>query len=302
MGYHVPVMVREVTDGLVVDPDGTYMDATAGGGGHSEALLHALGKQGHLIAVDRDWEAVEASQARLSTDARAVVWQGSFAELSGLLAEQGGGALSGVLFDLGVSSHQFDVAERGFSFRFDSELDMRMNNSSSLSGRKVVNEYSKEDLANLFFKYGEIRISRKVAELIVLAREEKEIVTTTELLEILDGVVPDKRRNQFLSQVFQSIRIEVNQEIESLKQMLIDGVELLNIGGRFVVLSYHSLEDRLVKRFIQNGTFESDAISDIYGNKDLIFKKIGKLISPDKEEVESNNRSRSAKLRVARKI
>ena len=156
--------------------------------------------------------------------------------------------------DLGVSSHQFDVAERGFSFRFEAELDMRMNKSSSLSARQVINEYSEEDLANLFFKYGEIRISRKVAELIVLAREEKEIVTTTDLLEILDGIVPEQRRNQFLSQVFQSIRIEVNQEIESLKQLLIDGVELLNVRGRFVILSYHSLEDRLVKNIFKKGS------------------------------------------------
>ena len=211
--------------------------------------------------------------------------------------------IDGILADLGVSSHQFDVAERGFSFRFEAELDMRMNTSASLSARKVVNEYSEEDLVNLFFKYGEIRISRKVAQLILLAREKKEIVTTTDLLEILDGVVPEKKKNQFLSQVFQSIRIEVNQEIESLKQMLIDGVGLLNVGGRFVVLSYHSLEDRLVKNIFKRGNLSGEIKKDFFGNILKEMREVNrKVIVASEKEQKENNRSRSSKLRIAEKV
>lgn len=211
--------------------------------------------------------------------------------------------VDGILADLGVSSHQFDVAERGFSFRFEAELDMRMNTSASLSARKVVNEYSEEDLVNLFFKYGEIRISRKVAQLILLAREKKEIVTTTDLLEILDGVVPEKKKNQFLSQVFQSIRIEVNQEIESLKQMLIDGVGLLNVGGRFVVLSYHSLEDRLVKNIFKRGNLSGEIKKDFFGNILKEMREVNrKVIVATEKEQKENNRSRSSKLRIAEKV
>ena len=298
MTYHKAVLLTECIEGLNIKPNGIYVDVTFGGGGHSRGILKHL-VDGKLFAFDRDDDVLE----NIPQDKNLKLIQTNYKNIKRFLRLEGVTKVDGILADLGVSSHQFDVAERGFSFRFEAELDMRMNKSSLLSARKVVNEYSEEDLANLFFKYGEIRISRKVAELIVLAREEKEIVTTTDLLEILDGVVPEKRRNQFLSQVFQSIRIEVNQEIESLKQMLIDGVELLNIRGRFVVLSYHSLEDRLVKNLFKRGSLSGEIKKDFFGNILKEIKEVNrKVIMASEEEQKENNRSRSAKLRIAEKV
>ena len=298
MTYHKAVLLTECIEGLNIKPNGIYVDVTFGGGGHSRGILKHL-VDGKLFAFDRDDDVLE----NIPQDKNLKMIQTNYKNIKRFLRLEGVTKVDGILADLGVSSHQFDVAERGFSFRFEAELDMRMNKSSLLSARKVVNEYSEEDLANLFFKYGEIRISRKVAELIVLAREEKEIVTTTDLLEILDGVVPEKRRNQFLSQVFQSIRIEVNQEIESLKQMLIDGVELLNIRGRFVVLSYHSLEDRLVKNIFKRGSFSGEIKKDFFGNILKEMKEVNrKVIVASEKEQKENNRSRSAKLRIAEKV
>ena len=298
MTYHKSVLLTECIEGLNIKPNGIYVDVTFGGGGHSRGILKHL-VDGKLFAFDRDDDVLE----NIPQDKNLKMTQTNYKNIKRFLRLEGVTKVDGILADLGVSSHQFDVAERGFSFRFEAELDMRMNKSSLLSAKKVVNEYSEEDLANLFFKYGEIRISRKVAELIVLAREEKEIVTTTDLLEILDGVVPEKRRNQFLSQVFQSIRIEVNQEIESLKQMLIDGVDLLNIGGRFVVLSYHSLEDRLVKNIFKRGNLSGEIKKDFFGNILKEMKEVNrKVIMASEKEQKENNRSRSAKLRVAEKV
>jgi len=298
MTYHKSVLLTECIEGLNIKPNGIYVDVTFGGGGHSRGILKHL-VDGKLFAFDRDDDVLE----NIPQDKNLKLIQTNYKNIKRFLRLEGVTKVDGILADLGVSSHQFDVAERGFSFRFEAELDMRMNKSSLLSARKVVNEYSEEDLANLFFKYGEIRISRKVAELIVLAREEKEIVTTTDLLEILDGVVPEKRRNQFLSQVFQAIRIEVNQEIESLKQMLIDGVELLNIRGRFVVLSYHSLEDRLVKNLFKRGSLSGEIKKDFFGNILKEIKEVNrKVIMASEEEQKENNRSRSAKLRIAEKV
>jgi len=298
MTYHKSVLLTECIEGLNIKPNGIYVDVTFGGGGHSRGILKHL-VDGKLFAFDRDDDVLE----NIPNDKNLKLIQTNYKNIKRFLRLEGVTKVDGILADLGVSSHQFDVAERGFSFRFEAELDMRMNKSSLLSARKVVNEYSEEDLANLFFKYGEIRISRKVAELIVLAREEKEIVTTTDLLEILDGVVPEKRRNQFLSQVFQAIRIEVNQEIESLKQMLIDGVELLNIRGRFVVLSYHSLEDRLVKNIFKRGSFSGEIKKDFFGNILKEMKEVNrKVIVASEKEQKENNRSRSAKLRIAEKV
>ena len=298
MTYHKAVLLKECIEGLNIKPNGIYVDVTFGGGGHSiEILKHLV--DGKLFAFDRDDDVLE----NIPNDKNLKLIQTNYKNIKRFLRSEGVTKVDGILADLGVSSHQFDVAERGFSFRFDSELDMRMNKSALLSARKVVNEYSEEDLANLFFKYGEIRISRKVAELIVLSREEKEIVTTTDLLEILDGIVPEKKRNQFLSQVFQSIRIEVNQEIESLKQMLIDGVELLNVGGRFVVLSYHSLEDRLVKNLFKRGNLLGEIKKDFFGNILKEMKEVNrKVVVASEKEQKENNRSRSAKLRVAEKV
>ena len=298
MTYHKAVLLTECIEGLNIKPNGIYVDVTFGGGGHSRGILKHL-VDGKLFAFDRDDDVLE----NIPQDKNLKLIQTNYKNIKRFLRLEGVTKVDGILADLGVSSHQFDVAERGFSFRFESELDMRMNKSALLSARKVVNEYSEEDLANLFFKYGEIRISRKVAELIVLAREEKEIVTTTDLLEILDGVVPEKRRNQFLSQVFQSIRIEVNQEMESLKQMLIDGVDLLNIGGRFVVLSYHSLEDRLVKNLFKRGNLSGEIKKDFFGNILKEMKEVNrKVIVASEKEQKENNRSRSAKLRIAEKV
>ena len=298
MTYHKSVLLTECIEGLNIKPNGIYVDVTFGGGGHSRGILKHL-VDGKLFAFDRDDDVLE----NILQDKNLKLIQTNYKNIKRFLRLEGVTKVDGILADLGVSSHQFDVAERGFSFRFEAELDMRMNKSALLSARKVVNEYSEEDLANLFFKYGEIRISRKVAELIVLAREEKEIITTTDLLEILDGIVPEKKRNQFLSQVFQSIRIEVNQEIESLKQMLIDGVELLNIRGRFVVLSYHSLEDRLVKNLFKRGSLAGEIKKDFFGNILKEMKEVNrKVIVASEEEQKENNRSRSAKLRIAEKV
>ena len=298
MTYHKAVLLTECIEGLNIKPNGIYVDVTFGGGGHSREILKYL-VDGRLFAFDRDDDVLE----NIPHDKNLKLIQTNYKNIKRFLRLEGVTKVDGILADLGVSSHQFDVAERGFTFRFEADLDMIMNKSSSLSARKVINEYSEENVATLFFKYGEIRISRKVAELIVLAREEKEIVTTTDLLEILDGVVPEKRRNQFLSQVFQSIRIEVNQEIESLKKILIDGVELLNIGGRFVVLSYHSLEDRLVKNIFKRGSISGEIKKDFFGNILKEIKEINrKVIVASEKEQKENNRSRSAKLRIAEKV
>ena len=298
MTYHKAVLLTECIEGLNIKPDGIYVDVTFGGGGHSREILKHL-VDGKLFAFDRDDDVLE----NIPNDKKFKLIQTNYKNIKRFLRLEGITKIDGILADLGVSSHQFDVAERGFSFRFEAELDMRMNTSASLSARKVVNEYSEEDLVNLFFKYGEIRISRKVAELIVLAREKKEIVTTTDLLEILDGVVPEKKKNQFLSQVFQSIRIEVNQEIESLEQMLIDGVGLLNVGGRFVVLSYHSLEDRLVKNIFKRGNLSGEIKKDFFGNILKEMREVNrKVIVASEKEQKENNRSRSSKLRIAEKV
>ena len=298
MTYHKAVLLTECIEGLNIKPNGIYVDVTFGGGSHSREILKHL-VDGKLLAFDRDDDVLE----NIPNDKKFKLIQTNYKNIKRFLRLEGITKVDGILADLGVSSHQFDVAERGFSFRFEAELDMRMNTSASLSARKVVNEYSEEDLVNLFFKYGEIRISRKVAQLILLAREKKEIVTTTDLLEILDGVVPEKKKNQFLSQVFQSIRIEVNQEIESLKQMLIDGVGLLNVGGRFVVLSYHSLEDRLVKNIFKRGNLSGEIKKDFFGNILKEMREVNrKVIVATEKEQKENNRSRSSKLRIAEKV
>ena len=298
MTYHKAVLLTECIEGLNIKPNGIYVDVTFGGGSHSREILKHL-VDGKLLAFDRDDDVLE----NIPNDKKFKLIQTNYKNIKRFLRLEGITKIDGILADLGVSSHQFDVAERGFSFRFEAELDMRMNTSALLSARKVVNEYSEEDLVNLFFKYGEIRISRKVAQLILLAREKKEIVTTTDLLEILDGVVPEKKKNQFLSQVFQSIRIEVNQEIESLKQMLIDGVGLLNFGGRFVVLSYHSLEDRLVKNIFKRGNLSGEIKKDFFGNILKEMREVNrKVIVASEKEQKENNRSRSSKLRIAEKV
>ena len=287
-----------IIEGLNIKPNGIYVDVTFGGGGHSKEILKYL-PEGKLFAFDRDYDTLK----NVPSDKNFKLIQTNYKNIKRFLRLEGVSKVDGILADLGVSSHQLNEEGRGFSFRFHSVLDMRMNKSSSLSAREVLNEYSEEDLSNLFFEYGDIRISRKLARLIIFSREEKEIVTTTDLLKILERVVPKKRRNQFLSQVFQSIRIEVNNEIESLKNMLVDGVDMLNIGGRFAVLSYHSLEDRFVKNLFKRGHLSGKIEKDFFGN---VLKKMNEvnskvIIASDKEKKE-NNRSRSAKLRIAEKV
>ena len=298
MTYHSPVLLKECIEGLNINPDGIYIDVTFGGGGHSKEILKKL-KRGRLFSFDRDSDVLENTP----NDERFKLIQTNYRNIKRFLRLEGVRKVDGILADLGVSSHQFDVPERGFSFRFDSEIDMRMDSGSGKSAKDILNNYTESQLSDMFYKYGELRNSRKVAYLIIEYRLEREIFRTTDLIEILEGIVPEKKRNQFLSQVFQSIRIEVNDEIESLKQMLVDGVDLLNDGGRFVVVSYHSLEDRLVKNLFKRGSFSGDIEKDFFGNIINNMKEINrKVIIASSEEQKENNRSRSAKLRVAEKV
>lgn len=297
MTYHNPVLLKECIEGLKINPNGVYVDVTFGGGGHSKEILKNLDK-GRLYAFDRDSDV----QGNIPLDENFKLIQTNYKNIKRFLRLEGVRKVDGILADLGVSSHQFDVPERGFSFRFDAELDMRMNTSSSLTARHLINNYSEVELSDVFYQYGELRQSRKIAELIVGGREEKEICTTNDLISLVEHLVPEKRRNQFLSQLFQSIRIEVNNEIDSLKKMLLDGIDLLDVGGRFVVMSYHSLEDRLVKNLFKRGSFSGEITKDFFGNTIKEVTEVNrKVIVASKEEQKKNNRSRSAKLRIAEK-
>ena len=296
--YHNPVLLNESVKGLKIIPDGTYIDVTYGGGGHSKVILQKLGPKGRLIAFDQDRDA----HKNKIEDNRLKLIESNFKFLNNHLNYLQISQVDGLLADFGISSYQIDTKTRGFSIRFDSKLDMRMDQSQKMDAQFIINKYDREKLENIFQNYGELRNYRRIVDLIVSERKNNKINTSGDLKRILEPLSISSEENKFLAKVFQAIRIEVNDEINIIKSLLVQSSKILKKGGRLVCISYHSLEDRLVKRFIQNGTFESDAISDIYGNKDLIFKKIGKLISPDKEEVGSNNRSRSAKLRVAEKI
>jgi len=296
--YHNPVLLDESVKGLKIIPDGTYIDVTYGGGGHSKVILQKLGPKGRLIAFDQDRDA----HKNKIDDNRLKLIESNFKFLNNHLNYLQISQVDGLLADFGISSYQIDTKIRGFSIRFDSKLDMRMDQSQKMDAQFIINKYDREKLENIFQNYGELRNYRRIVDLIVSERKNNKINTSGDLKRILEPLSISSEENKFLAKVFQAIRIEVNDEINIIKSLLVQSSRILKKGGRLVCISYHSLEDRLVKRFIQNGTFERDAISDIYGNKDLIFKKIGKLISPDKEEIGSNNRSRSAKLRVAEKI
>ena len=293
--YHNPVLLNESVKGLKIIPDGTYIDVTYGGGGHSKVILQKLGPKGRLIAFDQDRDA----HKNKIDDNRLKLIESNFKFLNNHLNYLQISQVDGLLADFGISSYQIDTKIRGFSIRFDSKLDMRMDQSQKMDAQFIINKYDREKLENIFQNYGELRNYRRIVDLIVSERKNNKINTSGDLKRILEPLSISSEENKFLAKVFQAIRIEVNDEINIIKSLLVQSSRILKKGGRLVCISYHSLEDRLVKRFIQNGTFESDAISDIYGNKDLIFKKIGKLISPDKEEIGLNNRSRSAKLRVA---
>lgn len=297
MEYHNPVLLKESVDGLNIKPDGIYVDVTFGGGGHSKEILSRLGPDGKLFAFDQDEDAL----ANALPDERFVLINENFRYIKRFLRFYGVKSVDGILADLGVSSHQFDVPERGFSTRFDAELDMRMSQKNDLNAYRVVNEYDEANLKRVFLDYGELKNAPVLARTIVAAREEQPIKTTDELKEILAKFLPERVRNKILAQIYQAIRIEVNQEMDVLKEFLEQSLEILNPSGRLSVISYHSLEDRLVKRFMKNGMFEGEPERDFFGNYSVPFKTIGKLIVPDKEEIKLNNRARSAKLRIAEK-
>ncbi len=298
MEYHNPVLLHPTVDGLDIKPDGVYVDVTFGGGGHSKEILKRLGPNGRLFAFDQDEDAL----ANALPDERFTLINENFRFIKRFLRFHGVKSVDGILADLGVSSHQFDVPERGFSTRFDAELDMRMSQKNDLNAYRVVNEYEEQDLRRVFFDYGELKNAPVLARTIVEARKDFPIKTTDELKDVLKKFLPEKVRNKILAQIYQAIRIEVNQEMDVLKEFIEQSLEILKPGGRFSVISYHSLEDRLVKRFIKNGMFEGEPERDFYGNFSVPFKTIGKLIVPDNEEIKINNRARSAKLRIAEKV
>lgn len=298
MDYHNPVLLKETVDGLNIKPDGVYVDVTFGGGGHSREILSRLGENGKLYAFDQDQDAL----LNKIDDERFTLINENFRHIKRFLRFYGLSHVDGILGDFGVSSHQFDVAERGFSTRFEASLDMRMDQNSKLSAYHVVNEYAEGDLASVLLQYGELRSAPKIARTIVSKRKENTVKTTDELKEILSPFLPKNRENKVLAQVYQAIRIEVNQELAVLKEFLQQTEQLLKPGGRLSLISYHSLEDRLVKRYMRNGLFEGEPEKDMFGNFTVPFKKVNGLIVPSKEEIKLNNRARSAKLRVAERI
>ena len=297
MEYHNPVLLHETVDGLNIKPDGIYVDVTFGGGGHSKEILRRLGPNGKLFGFDQD----EDAWNNALPDERFTLVQENFRYIKRFLRFHGVKSVDGILADLGVSSHQFDVPERGFSTRFDADLDMRMSKRNELDAYKVINEYDESNLKRVFLDYGELKVAPALARTIVEAREKKDIKTTEELKTVLAKYLPEKVKNKVLAQIYQAIRIEVNQEMEVLKEFLEQSLEILNPGGRLSVISYHSLEDRLVKRFMKNGLFEGEPERDFFGNFSVPFKLIGKLIVPTEAEIKINNRARSAKLRIAEK-
>lgn len=296
--YHNPVLLKEAVDGLNIKEDGVYVDVTFGGGGHSKEILSRLGKNGKLFAFDQDEDAI----ANSIEDERFTLINENFRFMKRFLKFYGIREVDGVLGDFGVSSHQFDEAERGFSTRFDAQLDMRMSKKNTISAYNVVNYYDENELQKVLSVYGELRNAKAMAKAIVEARDTEHIKTTDELKKVLAGFLPGFKAQKILAQIYQAIRIEVNQEIEALKEFLLQTPDVLKTGGRLSLMSYHSLEDRLVKRFIINGQFEGEPEKDFYGNINVPFKKVGGLITPSTEEIKKNNRARSAKLRIAEKI
>lgn len=296
--YHNPVLLKEAVDGLNIHPSGVYVDVTFGGGGHSREILNRLGADGKLFGFDQDKDALKNE----IDDERFVLINHNFRYLKRYLRFYGYEKVDGILGDFGVSSHQFDVAERGFSTRFDSDLDMRMDRDSEFSAKTIVNSYDEIQLRKLFSEYGELRNAAALARTIVAARENEKIKTTGELKEVLRKFLPPHRENKILAQIYQAIRIEVNQELEVLKEFLMQTIDVLDKGGRLSLISYHSLEDRLVKRFIRSGLFEGEPEKDMYGRTEVPFKPVGKFIVPTAEEIEKNSRARSAKLRIGERI
>ena len=293
--YHTPVLLTEAVDGLKIKKDGVYVDVTYGGGGHSREILSRLGEKGRLIAFDQDFD----SKVNLIHDDRLLFINENFMFLKKFLKLNNISKIDGILADFGVSSYQIDQPERGFSYRFDADLDMRMDMKNSLTAYKIINKYSADDLIKIFKNYGDLTNSRKITRAIINSRENKEIKTTAQLNEIITPIIPARYINKILSRIYQSVRIEVNKELDVIKSLLLQSVELLKTGGRISLISYHSLEDRIVKRFFKTGKFEGEIEKDFYGNYSLPYKIIGKLISPSQIEIDRNIRARSAKLRIA---
>ncbi|WP_313579611.1 16S rRNA (cytosine(1402)-N(4))-methyltransferase RsmH [Chishuiella sp.] len=293
--YHNPVLLKESVDALIINPSGVYVDCTFGGGGHSREIINRIDEEGKLFSFDQDIDAVNNK----IDDNRFELIEQNFRFLKNNLRIRGVKQVDGVLGDLGVSSHQFDTPERGFSTRFDGELDMRMNQNAKLSAKTIINEYEEEDLARVFYDFGELQGSYRLAREVVKARADKQIETIEELKQIF-SFIPKMKENKFFAQMFQALRIEVNDEMAALKDMLSQSAEVIKPGGRLVIISYHSLEDRLTKRFMKNGMFEGEPERDVFGNWSAPFKPLqSKVIVPTQEEINVNPRARSAKMRIA---
>lgn len=298
MRYHIPALLNESIAGLNLRPEGIYVDVTYGGGGHSAAILKHL-TTGRLIAFDQDPDAA----ANIIKDERLTFLNQNFRYLKNNLRYIGVNAIDGLIADLGVSFHQFDTEERGFSFRNDAELDMRMNPRAQFNASDIIRTYDEEKLADIFYRYGELSNSRKIASAIVKARSVSPIFKVSDLISALAGIIPAAQENKFLARLFQSLRIEVNHEMDALTEMLQQALMVLKTGGRLVVITYHSLEDRLVKNFMRSGNFEGTSQKDFYGNQVVPFRQVNrKVIVPSEEEIKKNNRARSARLRIAEKI
>lgn len=296
--YHVPVLLEESVAGLNIKEGGIYVDVTFGGGGHSKHILKTL-RNGKLVGFDQDTDA----QRNIPNDDQLIFVEHNFRYLKHFLKYHGIDKVDGILADLGVSSHEFDEADRGFSFRFEADLDMRMNQRAAKTAADIVNEYEESDLANLLYQYGEVKNSRKLASLICSARQEKPIRTIGQFKDIINGCVPKAIEHKYLAKVFQALRIEVNQEMEVLHELLKASTDVLAPGGRLSVITYHSLEDRMVKNFIKNGKIDGKAEADFFGKVSVPLKAINKkVIIPTNEEIKINSRARSAKLRIAEKI
>ena len=297
--YHISVMLNSSVDGLGIKPDGIYVDLTFGGGGHSQEILNRLGDKGRLLAFDQDKDTFKNK----IQDSRFELVYGNFNFLKNYLKYHKAPLVDGILADLGVSSHHFNEEDRGFSFRYDAPLDMRMNQNGELSAKVVVNEYTEAQLLDVFWQYGEVKNARKLVDTIIRSRTEKKINTTLELTKVIESCARKHKEHKYFAQVFQAIRIEVNQELEVLKNMLLQTEKVIKPGGRLVVLTYHSLEDRLVKNYIKKGKFSGDVEKDFYGNFKRPFIEINrKVIVPTEQELEENVRSRSAKLRIAERV
>ncbi|MEZ4874080.1 MAG: 16S rRNA (cytosine(1402)-N(4))-methyltransferase RsmH [Flavobacteriaceae bacterium] len=298
MEYHNPVLLEETVEGLNIQPEGVYVDVTFGGGGHSREILKRLNEKGRLLAFDQDKDALNNA----IDDPRFTLINQNFRYLKRFLRFYGYTKVDGILGDFGVSSHQFDVPERGFSTRFEALLDMRMDQDSPLSAYQVVNDYDEPALRKILWGYGELKTASGMARLIVEGRSKEPIKSSEQLKRVLGRFLPKHKENKLLAQVFQAIRIEVNQELEVLKEFLLQTTDVLQPGGRLSLISYHSLEDRLVKRFMRNGLFEGEPEKDVFGRVEVPFKTLGKFMVPSEAEIAKNNRARSAKLRIAERI